>query len=633
MAARVTEDTSDDTHLAGHALSDTVLALMSYNIGIQNKEVHSGKNWTQKYKRIRDDVEAAFTNEAGIQVLLISEFGNMFDDIDGVLSSGVAQPTGNKVRSTCELFEDLLKSIKLSHIRVVADPPYVALIDSECWQVEHHEVLENICTKHDIKVQHLILKHVNTLETFRCFNAHMPSTYATPKRKEDCVEKMCQVATDSAVGQRTACMPWIIAGDLNVDIGTMSRWCQDFIEKDVPCFSKSEWPQEKNAQKADFALSQGIALVACKSWLGVHSPPCVSDAHDAVVVTGAFHASGVLQPTDTGERLQVDSPDVIEDEPDWGVAPDISGVLQPAVPGHELQVEIQDAIENISKTAMADNGTLEQGDSPEASRHELPRRRYAAQQLLQMVYTSHDGYAVRSNSELLQIMALPIKVRKDMVQLLVKDYEGVYTMQQVEDWYNSEPLSDREFEWAYNHWKEEFPMRTTTRQNIDALKEENTRASKKKARILLNGAFKAYLHKECMNVQLAIALLRHPTAMVNTLLESWAEYLDSDEYLKEKARAQKLDDTNEEAVNEKHRHLHLKMRVHHLRHRVRQAKALDRNPKAITDKNRKLYEDWFSGKLSGELDECTPAHGYGKLQSTGEMLENSGFRGPRRQWR
>ena len=281
----MTADTSVDAHHAGHAFPDTVLALMSYNIGIQNKEVHSGRNWTQKYKRIRDDVESVFTNKAGIQVLLISEFGNMFDDIDGVLSSGVAQPTGRKVRSTRELFEDLLASIKLPHIRVVADPPYVALIDSECWRVEHHEVLKNLCTKHDIKVQHLILKHVNTLETFRCFNAHMPSTYATLKRKEDCVKTMCQVATDSAVGQRTACMPWILAGDLNVDLGTMSRWCQAFVEKDVPCFSKSEWPQERDAQKADFALSQGIALVSCKSWLGVHSPPCASDAHDAVVVT------------------------------------------------------------------------------------------------------------------------------------------------------------------------------------------------------------------------------------------------------------------------------------------------------------------------------------------------------------
>ena len=136
-----------------------------------------------------------------------------------------------------------------------------------------------------------------------------------------------------------------------------------------------------------------------------------------------------------------------------------------------------------------------------------------------------------------------------------------------------------------------------------------------------------------MNPQLALALLKHPTAMVNTLLESWAEYLESDEYLKEKARAQKHDDTNEEAVHEKRRQLQLKMRVYHLRSRVRQARALDRNPEAITDKNRKLYDEYRSGKLTKELDEYTRAHGYGKLQSTGEMLENSGFRGPKKQRR
>ena len=121
--------------------------------------------------------------------------------------------------------------------------------------------------------------------------------------------------------------------------------------------------------------------------------------------------------------------------------------------------------------------------------------------------------------------------------------------------------------------------------------------------------------------------------MVNTLLESWAQYLESPQYLKEKARAQKLDETNAEAVNEKRRHLQLKMRVHHLRYRLRQAKALHRNQKAITDKNRELYEEWSSGKLIKELDECTRAHGYGKLQSTGEMLEKSGFRGVSKQWR
>ena len=142
-----------------------------------------------------------------------------------------------------------------------------------------------------------------------------------------------------------------------------------------------------------------------------------------------------------------------------------------------------------------------------------------------------------------------------------------------------------------------------------------------------NGAFKAFLQQECTNAQLALALLKHPIATVNTLLDHWAQYLKSPEYQQEKARAQKLDENNADAVNEKFKQLELKTRVHHLRHQVRQAKALERNPKAIADKNQKLYADWKSGKLTKELDECTRKHGYGKVHSTGEMLKVSGFPG------
>ena len=97
-----------------------------------------------------------------------------------------------------------------------------------------------------------------------------------------------------------------------------------------------------------------------------------------------------------------------------------------------------------------------------------------------MLYTSHGGYAVRPDSELLQIMAIPIKVRKDMVQRMANYHQGVYTVQQLLDWYNSQPLSDRVFEWALTQWKQEFPMAPKTRLRIETLKEENTRESKKR---------------------------------------------------------------------------------------------------------------------------------------------------------
>ena len=133
----------------------------------------------------------------------------MFESIDRNLSCGVTQPTGCKVKCTRELFEDLLADLHLSHIRVAADPPYVALIDTQCWKIQQHQVLQNLCTMGDIKVVHLILEHVDTGEAFRCFNAHIPTRFGTKQRKESCVKKMCNIATDSAVQQRAVCMPLI----------------------------------------------------------------------------------------------------------------------------------------------------------------------------------------------------------------------------------------------------------------------------------------------------------------------------------------------------------------------------------------------------------------------------------------
>ena len=78
--------------------------------------------------------------------------------------------------------------------------------------------------------------------------------------------------------------------------------------------------------------------------------------------------------------------------------------------------------------------------------------------------------------------------------------------------------------------------------------------------------------------------------MVNTLLGWWANYLESPEYLRERARARRVDETNAEAVNEKQRQVQLKMKAHSLRHQVRQAKALQRDESKITKDNRQLYD-------------------------------------------
>ena len=114
--------------------------------------------------------------------------------------------------------------------------------------------------------------------------------------------------------------------------------------------------------------------------------------------------------------------------------------------------------------------------------------------------------------------------------------------------------------------------------------------------------------------------------MVDTLLDDFKQYFNSPEYLAEKARSRKLDKNNADAVAEKNQQLQLKLRVHYLRNQVRQATKLERNQNAITDKKqKKLLDDYLSGKLTEELDQLTRQHGYGKVHSTGEMLQVSGF--------
>ena len=117
-------------------------------------------------------------------------------------------------------------------------------------------------------------------------------------------------------------------------------------------------------------------------------------------------------------------------------------------------------------TAMpGPTAALQQGDSPEATRHEPPRLIFAAQQLLQTLYSDQGGYAVRPVSELLRKMAIPIRARENMVNRIAYYRQGPWTAQQWLDWYKSEPLSNEDFEWAKSNGKE-FPMNSETRKQI-----------------------------------------------------------------------------------------------------------------------------------------------------------------------
>ncbi len=129
----------------------------------------------------------------------------------------------------------------------------------------------------------------------------------------------------------------------------------------------------------------------------------------------------------------------------------------------------------------------------------------------------------------------------------------------------------------------------------------------KKTNDLRNSAWKVHLHEECISTQLAMTFLSHPPATVDTLLASWAEYMASAGYEKEKARSRRVDPENAEMVQEKDRRMKLKLKVHSLRHQLRQMRSLGpgKDESKMNAKLRQKYQKWQSGDLENELHELS----------------------------
>ena len=153
----------------------------------------------------------------------------------------------------------------------------------------------------------------------------------------------------------------------------------------------------------------------------------------------------------------------------------------------------------------------------------------------------------------MQALTIPIKRRRQFIALIHHSDPQLarYTKDQWQEWYAVNPLSEEHMDKAVKSWKTEFPMNEHTHKEIAALRKEATRASKTRARKLLHGAFSAYLQHTCINKQLALACLKGPTAKVQTLLKTWAEYMRSPQHEAEKYRSRNIDLHDAEAVQEK----------------------------------------------------------------------------------
>ena len=286
---------SDDNGGVHH--NTTTFCMLSYNIGIQNNEAHKIIARDTKYQSLRDDIRVTFNNEHNITIMLISEFGNMWKVIDHELESHGWSTEG--------VFTTILRELGLEYIKVYANAPYVALIDSRVWFVTA-TVEMNLCARSELFAQHLIVSHVTTHRSVRVWNSHIPTSVAKSKNPRQAIIKECiQNIFKMCRSTPTA---WVIAGDLNIDAGNLMLFCDPWIQPHTDCISKSQWDPHvgRPAQISDCAVSQGIALETVRSFVGWHVGAwCASDVHDSVVVKGELtpdtmlgHESSGIHPAD-----------------------------------------------------------------------------------------------------------------------------------------------------------------------------------------------------------------------------------------------------------------------------------------------------------------------------------------------
>ena len=617
--------------VGSHHTDDTVVAIAYYNLGVQNKQV-TGKHWNKKggaAQLIAKDIEAIFSAKHGIQVVLLSEFGNMYRSIDKSFRQRSVGPLDRAANnSTVSFFQALLRDLKLDDITVHALAPYVALVNSEVWEVEKCEALFGLCSKRENFAMHLLLKHKVSGVVVRAMNCHIPTRFATMQRKRDTVTKLCTVCTKvdyTNTAHPTPC--WVIGGDLNVDEGTLKQWCQVFVKPHVPCVSTSAGNMSL-ARKSDVAISQGIDLDAIASWVGYDQDSYASDVHNMVAVIGVVKSSG---SSDSAAKAQAKAASSSSAGSDLAAARIGSASGEKPVP----VAEIEAASSSGDGLHLATSAQTEQEDEAdwgvaddvlETLSDRADNEDSAAQDVLNIIFSCKDSRAIKSKQEVLDLMAEPIRRRRAYIHKLAV-MRGVrqptrrqYTMQQWKQWLSSRPLDKEDMDGAVREWKKDFENAEFRQQEqVAEWRQEDTRESKQRATQLINGAWKSELSKRYGRFQLALAFVKHPTATVDTLLESWSMYMRSPEYRRQRERSHLT--RSSEVVNKADK---LKLNVQALRRQNQRAANLHKllehgYIQSVPSRDQDMYQRWVTGRLAKDVNEATSLHGYGKL-STGKYL-------------
>ena len=312
-------DHAGDTPLsvgAHHAEGPAVLFAF-YNVGIQNNEARGLWARSHKIQKLERDLLRILDGPDGQEVdaVFFCEFGQMWKTTISSelhLHAGMPEePAGaNPHHAGCvreaptdawiviKFFRDLLRRLQIDHWEVYADAPYVALVATSTWKVLLHERVSSMCSSQEQRAQHLLLGHVDTDHQVRVFNCHMPTSIVnTPTKKQDTALTMLRMCTNPVYNDASQPPPaWIIGGDLNASPWLLQWWSQGFVVPHKECLSRTGHPIGLDAQKSDFALSQGITLAHCTSYVGWHSKPCASDVHDCVFLRGDLQITEPPQP-------------------------------------------------------------------------------------------------------------------------------------------------------------------------------------------------------------------------------------------------------------------------------------------------------------------------------------------------
>ena len=135
-------------------------------------------------------------------------------------------------------------------------------------------------------------------------------------------------ANGSGVAQPAAA--WIVGGDMNLSHSQLVSLCSWFVKPSKPCFSKSGMPPTRDAHKSDIAISQGIALVHVQALVGDHFRPCVSDAHDMVLIAGALGGMALPHPPPGNQGQKRSYRDALVRVPTPSTSTSTSGAFAPS---------------------------------------------------------------------------------------------------------------------------------------------------------------------------------------------------------------------------------------------------------------------------------------------------------------